>query len=74
MPILDGYAAARAIRELADPVKSNVRIIALTASVSANLDEKTKAAGMNDYILKPFKIKELYQKLANVDPVSSLQI
>lgn len=74
MPVLDGYEAARAIRKLPDPVKSNVTIIALTASVSANLNEKTKEAGMNDYILKPFKLNELYHKLTNIHAPSNLQI
>jgi len=66
MPVLNGYEATSAIRSLPDPVKSGVRIIALTASASANLDEKIKGAGMNDYVLKPFKLNELYHKLKKV--------
>lgn len=63
MPVLNGYEASKAIRDLPDPIKSELKIIALTASVSANLDEKILDAGMNDYVLKPFKLTELYQKL-----------
>ena len=62
MPLMDGYQAALEIRSLPDPVKSNVSIIALTASVS-NLEQRIKDVGMNDYIYKPFNSKELYKKL-----------
>lgn len=62
MPLIDGYVAARAIRNLPEPYK-NVYIIACTASVSNNLRDEIKAAGMNDYICKPFDTKELYSKL-----------
>jgi signal transduction histidine kinase len=65
MPVVDGYEAARAIRAISDPVKSSVRIIALTASVSANLHDKIKDAGIDDYVQKPFKLNELYCKLKN---------
>jgi signal transduction histidine kinase len=63
MPVLDGYGASKAIRAMADPLKSKLQIIALTASVSDNLSRKIREAGMDDYLPKPFKIKELYQKL-----------
>ncbi|WP_423148405.1 ATP-binding protein [Rubrolithibacter danxiaensis] len=63
MPVMDGYEAAKTIRALADPQKSTIRIIALTASVSGNLSEKIRAVGIDDYILKPFKLNELYGRL-----------
>lgn len=65
MPLIDGYAAARAIRNLPEPYK-NAYIIACTASVSNNLRDEIKAAGMNDYICKPFDTKELYSKLNSI--------
>lgn len=63
MPVLDGYHASLAIRDLPHQTKSQIQIIALTASVSSNLDEKIKEAKMNDFILKPFNAKEMYSKL-----------
>lgn len=63
MPIMDGYEATTHIRQLADPAKSGVPIIALTASVSHNIHSKIKAAGMHDYLSKPFQPALLYQKL-----------
>ena len=63
MPVMDGFEAARMIRDIDDPVKSKLRIIALTASVSNNLGSKIREAGMNDFLYKPFKLNELYVKL-----------
>ena len=63
MPEMDGYQAAEAIRKMPDPGKAGVRIIALSASATDTLEAKVRAAGMDDYLLKPFKIAELYEKL-----------
>ena len=64
MPVMDGYQATATIRALADPVKARIPIIALTASVSHNINGKINLAGMNDYLSKPFQPASLYQKLA----------
>jgi signal transduction histidine kinase len=66
MPLLDGYETTLKIRELPDKEKSTVPIIALTASVSNNLSEKIREAGMNDYLSKPYNPKELYSKLREI--------
>ncbi|TFF36327.1 ATP-binding protein [Mucilaginibacter psychrotolerans] len=63
MPIMDGYEATERIRQMAHPAKSSVVIIALTASVSHNIHSKIKAAGMHDYLSKPFQPTLLFQKL-----------
>lgn len=57
MPLLDGYHAAKQIRE---QFKSNVPIIAMTANIMANEREKCLSYGMNDYLSKPFKEIDLY--------------
>ncbi|MGV3508147.1 MAG: ATP-binding protein, partial [Sphingobacteriaceae bacterium] len=69
MPLMNGYEATKAIRNIADPVKSAIRIIALTASVSSNLNNKINEVGMDGYIHKPFKLDDLYNKLKSI-PVS----
>lgn len=76
MPIMDGYQATTIIRELADPVKARVPIIALTASVSHNINGKINLAGMNDYLSKPFQPALLFQKLAplNADKSSKVMV
>ena len=73
---MDGLAAAREVRkfELAQG-KPPVPIIALTANAMQGDRQKCLAAGMNDYVSKPFKVAQLRQVLerwrhgsASVDP------
>jgi PAS domain S-box len=63
MPIMDGYQSATAIRALPGDKFKKLSIIALTASVMLDVQFKAFEAGMNDYISKPFKPDELYQKI-----------
>lgn len=56
MPILDGIAATYFIR---NSMKLTLPILALTANALKGEREKCVAAGMDDYISKPFKEKEL---------------
>jgi signal transduction histidine kinase/CheY-like chemotaxis protein len=65
MPVMDGYQATHNIRNLSDPAKAAICIIALTASVS-NLERRIKEVGMDDYIYKPFNSKELFVKLKKI--------
>ena len=51
MPILNGYEAAKKIRNLKSG--QNVPIIAITAGTEKEEKDKCIAAGMNDYIAKP---------------------
>jgi PAS domain S-box-containing protein len=62
MPVMDGYEATKAIRMMAPPVNS-IPVVALTANATKNDIEKCLAAGMNDYVAKPFTPDDLYQKL-----------
>ena len=64
MPEMDGLTAAREIRkfELAHG-KPPVPIIALTADAMQGDREKCMAAGMSDYLSKPFKVVQLGQIL-----------
>ncbi|HEY8401707.1 MAG TPA: response regulator [Cytophagaceae bacterium] len=63
MPVMDGYTATKYIRaNLAEPIKS-IPIIAMTASDEEDEVEKYKRAGMNDYISKPFEMKDLWKKI-----------
>jgi PAS domain S-box-containing protein len=62
MPDLDGYEATRRIRE--GPEKSRrIPIVALTAHATREDLDRCLAAGMNDYITKPFVEEVLRRKL-----------
>jgi signal transduction histidine kinase/CheY-like chemotaxis protein len=58
MPRLDGFAATREIRATGGKV-AWTPIIALTASAMASDEEKCRAAGMDDFIAKPFRRETL---------------
>jgi signal transduction histidine kinase/CheY-like chemotaxis protein len=62
MPKMDGYQAARKVRELQGP-KSQVPIIALTAHAMEEDKEKCLKAGMNDYLAKPIKINDIREMM-----------
>lgn len=66
MPIMDGVEATPIIRQSSNGAE--IPIIALTAhSMQEKLDE-FKAAGMNDYIIKPFdgtKFQQIVDKYLN---------
>ena len=65
MPVLDGLEATAAIRKLEAErkVAAPVRIIALTANALAGERERCLAAGMNEYISKPFTAQQLFDAL-----------
>ncbi|HHO76701.1 MAG TPA: PAS domain S-box protein, partial [Deltaproteobacteria bacterium] len=61
MPVMDGYEAARLIRE--DQRYKELPIIAMTAHAMKGDREKSLSAGMNDHVTKPIEIEHLYSAL-----------
>ncbi|MEQ1671694.1 MAG: response regulator, partial [Hyphomicrobium sp.] len=65
MPEMDGREATGMIRKMPAPY-SKVRIIALTANAVIGDREAFIAAGMDDYLSKPFRLADIVSKLASV--------
>jgi CheY-like chemotaxis protein len=57
MPVMDGMAATRKIRELEG--EEHVPIIALTANAMSGDRERCEAAGMDGYLTKPIEVERL---------------
>ncbi len=71
MPVMDGYTAIKKLREAG----STIPIIALTAHITDTEVQKCKAAGADEYLSKPYKPKELYDKiglLLNLDALNEI--
>jgi len=64
MPEMGGLEATQIIRNVQEPYFQQLPIIALTASMMNSQIDTIGAAGMNDYILKPFDPKTLFDKLS----------
>lgn len=67
MPELDGISTAIEIRKgnLSD-IKSSIPIIALTGHSTSTDKERIIAAGMEDFLIKPIRIEEVYNKIKSV--------
>jgi signal transduction histidine kinase/CheY-like chemotaxis protein len=60
MPVMDGFIATRKLREREVAKKLEAtRVVALTANALAGDREACLAAGMNDYLAKPFTLAQL---------------
>jgi CheY-like chemotaxis protein len=77
MPVMDGYQSTRQIRRNEAGTQRHLPICALTANALQDAKYKCQAAGMDDFISKPFKTSELVKVLnkwlpkATEQPLSS---
>lgn len=58
MPVMDGYTATRLIR--ANPAWAALPIVAMTANATAADRARSLEAGMNDHVVKPFDVEDLF--------------
>lgn len=65
MPIMDGLAATREIRKMDRPDAGEIPIIAMTANTFQEDRDQAYAAGMTDFLPKPFDVEQLLKTLNN---------
>ncbi|RBC03568.1 response regulator [Pseudomonas sp. MWU12-2115] len=70
MPVMDGYEASRQIRQSGR--WPHLPIVALTANAMFEERERCRAAGMSDYLAKPFRREELAAVLDQWIPTTSV--
>jgi len=66
LPGIDGYEATRRIRAIPDLAK--VPIIAVTSYALSGDEAKTRAAGCDGYVAKPFSPRQLVAKIREFLP------
>ena len=64
MPIMDGHEMLEALRKR--PTGQNVSVIMLTARSQTQDIARANACGIDDYIVKPFDLSELLEKIESV--------
>ncbi len=64
MPEMNGYEATASIREKEKAIGGHIPIIAMTAHAMKGDRERCLAAGMDNYVAKPIKNKELFEAIA----------
>lgn len=73
MPVMDGIIATKKIREIEQSTNTSTPIIAITANALAGDKEICLAAGMDEYISKPFQVEVLIQKITKLLNKNSVQ-
>ena len=70
MPVMDGFDATRAIRQLPDSLRAAIPIIALTANAMQGDERRCREAGMDAYLAKPYTLQSLRATLLKWLPTS----
>jgi signal transduction histidine kinase/DNA-binding response OmpR family regulator/HPt (histidine-containing phosphotransfer) domain-containing protein len=72
MPVMDGLETTRAIREQERTTGRHIPILAMTAAAMASDRDRCLASGMDGYLSKPFRMRELYEAICHLIPTGSL--
>jgi PAS domain S-box-containing protein len=68
MPVMDGYTATNRIRDLEEPKKKSIPIIALSASALGEIEVRARKFGMDAFVTKPFVPKILFKTIKKFKP------
>ena len=68
MPVMNGYEAAKKIRELPDKKLAQIPIVAMTANAFSEDVKNALDAGMNAHIAKPIDVPKMMETLAKILP------
>ncbi|PSL44202.1 signal transduction histidine kinase [Chitinophaga niastensis] len=60
MPKMTGIEVMERIRKDKDPLKANLVVLALTANITQEDMEEFRRVGFNDWLVKPFREKDIY--------------
>lgn len=63
MPVMDGIEATRIIRNSDVERIRDIPIVALTAAIMSESHDKIENLKINDYVLKPFKPQDLFDRI-----------
>lgn len=63
MPVLDGIEASMIIRNSNNSKIRDIPIVALTAAIMSESHDKIEDLNINDYVLKPFKPHDLFERI-----------
>jgi signal transduction histidine kinase/CheY-like chemotaxis protein len=63
MPVMDGIEATRIIRSSSNPRIKDIPVVALTAAIMSESHDKIENLTINDYVLKPFKPNDLFERI-----------
>ena len=66
MPVMDGYEAAQAIRDLPREDMKRIPILALSGDAYDEDIQKCQEAGMDGHLAKPINPRQLFQELARL--------
>ena len=68
MPVMGGFEATAAVREMEKGTGRHIPIVALTAHAMKGDRERCLAAGMDGYIGKPIRSEELFEQIEALIP------
>jgi PAS domain S-box-containing protein len=71
MPKVSGIDVTKYLRSQRNNPNHDIKIIAVTANVIKSDVEKYLSSGMQDYVLKPFREQELFNKICNILGISA---